>query len=149
MMARQEATAKHQIRLIEKQFELEELRKGGGGGGGGGEVNPTILIRSDSEFGIKDCNSYAAMAKLRTDIIRHPDRWTDVRVRNQFPEAVKTDMLIMLRMMRARGKIALDKADFDVMVGGVPKFMCRPEGQENTMTEMIESFLYYSHNDAP
>ena len=120
MMARQEAAAKHQLLIIEKQIELEGLKRGGGGGGGSGEVNPTILIRSDSEFGIKDCHSFAAMAKLRTDIIRYPDRWTDVRVRDQFPEAVKTDMLIMLGMMRARGEIPPDKADFDAMVGWSP-----------------------------
>ena len=56
-------------------------------------------------------------------------------------------MSIMLGMMRARGEIPPDKADFDVMVGGIPKFMLRPEGRLNTMAEMIGSFLTLMHRD--
>ena len=56
-------------------------------------------------------------------------------------------MLIVLKMMRVRGEVPLDKADFDVMVGDVPKFMMRPEGARETMAEMIGSYLTLMHRD--
>ena len=99
------------------------------------------------EFEIRDSKNFVAMGKLRTAIIRFPDRWTDARVRDQFPEAVQTDMLIGLQMMRAGGEIPADKPDFDKLVGGIPKFLCRPDGPDDTMAEMIGSFLTMMHRD--
>ena len=114
MLIRQEEQTRQQLLLITKQLELETLKKGGGGCGGCGDAAPTILIRSDMEYEIRDSKNFAAMAKLRTAIIRYPDRWTDVRVRDQFPESVQTDMLVGLQLMRAGGEIPADKADFDM-----------------------------------
>ena len=48
---------------------------------------------------------------------------------------MKTDMLIMLGMMRAREEIPPDKADFDVMVGGPTEHNGRDD-------------WFLSHNDA-